>query len=79
MCIMFLFFLQDLKVPWCSIIKSLPVYAIIVSNVTSDWGAYTLLINIPTYLKEVLQLDITTVWFMYKDQTCCIVKEDQTF
>ncbi|KAK3095452.1 hypothetical protein FSP39_014818 [Pinctada imbricata] len=51
----------DLKVPWCSIMKSLPVYAIIISNMTSDWGAYTLLTNIPSYLKEVLQLDITSV------------------
>ena len=43
---------------------SLPVLAIIVSNITSDWGAYTLLTNIPTYMNEVLRLDITAVSLM---------------
>lgn len=39
----------------------MPVYAIIMSNIASDWGGYTLLTNIPTYMKEVLKLDITSV------------------
>lgn len=39
----------------------MPVYAIIVSNIACDWGGYTLLTNIPTYMKEVLKLDITSV------------------
>ncbi|XP_050396704.1 sialin isoform X1 [Patella vulgata] len=47
-------------VPWKAIFTSLPVYAIVVSNTTSDWGAYTLLINIPTYMKEVLKFDIAS-------------------
>lgn len=53
--------LQSFKVPWLKIITSLPVWAIIVANVTSDWGAYTLLTNIPTYINEVLKFDITDV------------------
>lgn len=51
---------KDLKVPWKKIVTSLPVWAIVVSNVTSDWGAYTLLTNLPTYLNDVLKLDITS-------------------
>ncbi|XP_071171387.1 sialin-like [Mytilus edulis] len=51
---------KDLDVPWKSILTSLPVLAIVVSNITSDWGAYTLLTNIPTYMSEVLKLDITS-------------------
>ncbi|ESO94691.1 hypothetical protein LOTGIDRAFT_54049, partial [Lottia gigantea] len=47
-------------VPWKAIFTSLPVYAIVVSNTTSDWGAYTLLTNIPTYMKEVLKFDIAS-------------------
>ena len=39
----------------------MPVYAIIVSNIACDWGGYTLLTNIPTYMNEVLKLDITSV------------------
>ncbi|XP_048745498.1 sialin-like [Ostrea edulis] len=51
---------KDLRVPWKSIFTSMPVYAIIISNVACDWGGYTLLTNIPTYMKEVLKLDITS-------------------
>lgn len=51
---------KKVDVPWKKIFTSLPVYAIIVANVTSDWGAYTLLTNIPTYMNEVLQFDITS-------------------
>lgn len=39
----------------------MPNYAIIVSNITSDWGAYTLLTSIPTYISEVLKFDIASV------------------
>ncbi|GFO24631.1 vesicular glutamate transporter 1 [Plakobranchus ocellatus] len=51
---------RKVHVPWLSIILSLPVWAIVVANVTSDWGAYTLLTNIPTYINEVLKFDITS-------------------
>nr|XP_034328495.1 sialin [Crassostrea gigas] len=54
---------KKLKVPWKSIFTSMPVYAIIMSNIASDWGGYTLLTNIPTYMKEVLKLDITSNGF----------------
>ncbi|XP_041369223.1 sialin-like isoform X3 [Gigantopelta aegis] len=43
---------EALNIPWKKIAMSLPVWAIIVSNTTSDWGAYTLMTNIPTYMKE---------------------------
>ncbi|XP_012942626.1 sialin [Aplysia californica] len=49
---------RDIRVPWLKIMTSLPVYAIIIANVASDWGAYTLLTNIPTYISEVLKFDI---------------------
>lgn len=45
-------------VPWLSVFTSLPVYAIMVANICSDWGLYTLLTNIPTYMKEVLNFDL---------------------
>ena len=40
---------------------SLPVFAILVANITSDWGTYTLLTSIPSYMKEVLKLNISEV------------------
>ncbi|XP_041369663.1 sialin-like [Gigantopelta aegis] len=51
---------KALYIPWTKIAKSLPVWAIIVSNTTSDWGEFTLITNIPTYMKEVLKFDIFT-------------------
>ncbi|XP_078310380.1 putative transporter slc-17.2 [Crassostrea virginica] len=51
---------KKLNVPWKSIFTSMPVYAIVVSNIACDWGGYTLLTNIPTYMNEVLKLDITS-------------------
>ena len=47
--------------PWCKVLTSLPVYAIIVANICSDWGLYTLLTNIPTYMKEVFNFDLAEV------------------
>ncbi|XP_071133211.1 sialin-like [Mytilus edulis] len=51
---------KELQVPWLEITKSMPNYAIVVSNITCDWGLYTLLTYIPTYMNDVLKLDITT-------------------
>ncbi|XP_063425395.1 sialin-like isoform X2 [Mytilus trossulus] len=51
---------KELQVPWLEIAKSMPNYAIVVSNITCDWGLYTLLTYIPTYMNDVLKLDITT-------------------
>ena len=41
----------------------MPVWAILVANVSSDWGLFTLLTNIPTFLKDVLRFDIQSVSF----------------
>lgn len=38
--------------PWKAIFTSVPVYAIMVANVTSNWGFYTLLTQLPSYLKS---------------------------
>jgi len=44
--------------PWLTFAKSLPVWAIVVAHVCANWGTYTLLTNIPTYMKEILKFDI---------------------
>ncbi|KAI0241731.1 Sialin [Lamellibrachia satsuma] len=49
--------------PWLSFLKSGPLWAIIVANFTSDWGLYTLLTNIPTYIRDVLHLNIQSNGF----------------
>ncbi|XP_052772253.1 sialin-like [Mya arenaria] len=49
---------KSLSVPWCKMFFSMPVMAILVANITTDWGLYTLLTSIPTYMNEVLKLNI---------------------
>ncbi|XP_072107188.1 sialin isoform X1 [Mobula birostris] len=46
------------NVPWQSIWKSLPLWAIIVSHFCYNWTFYTLLTLLPTYMEEILQFDI---------------------
>lgn len=46
------------RVPWIAIFTSPPVYAVLIAAITCDWGLYTFLTNIPTYLNEVLKFDI---------------------
>ena len=57
------FFLQDMAVPWKSIFLSLPVWAIIVAHFSTNWGFYTLLTELPNYLKNRLDFDLTQVIF----------------
>ncbi|KAK6181307.1 hypothetical protein SNE40_009189 [Patella caerulea] len=46
------------KTPWLSIFKSKAVWAIIIAHACANYGAYMLLTQIPTYMKEVLKFDI---------------------
>jgi len=52
---------QDRKIPWMSIIRSGPVWAIITAQTCSSWATYTILICIPMYMKEVLKFDVKQV------------------
>ena len=42
---------QNIKHPWKAIFTSLPFYAIIASHFSENWGFYTLLTQLPTFLK----------------------------
>ncbi|XP_055339779.1 sialin-like isoform X2 [Paramacrobiotus metropolitanus] len=46
------------QTPWRQILTSLPVWAICVGNFGHNWGFYTLLTNIPSYLGKVLHYNI---------------------
>ncbi|CAL4066995.1 unnamed protein product, partial [Meganyctiphanes norvegica] len=49
---------KALRVPIKSILSSLPVWAIIVAGWGDSWGFYTLLTDLPIYMKNVLKKDI---------------------
>ncbi|XP_076069277.1 putative inorganic phosphate cotransporter [Oratosquilla oratoria] len=52
---------KDLKpppVPVKKVLSSPPVWAILVAGVGNNWGFYTLLTDLPLYMKNMLQMDI---------------------
>ncbi|BES93148.1 Major Facilitator Superfamily [Nesidiocoris tenuis] len=48
-----------LKVPWCSLLTSTPFLALIFSHLTQNWGFFTLLTLMPTYLSGVYHFEIS--------------------
>ncbi|XP_031343540.1 vesicular glutamate transporter 1-like isoform X2 [Photinus pyralis] len=46
--------------PWKSIFMSVPVWAIIVAHFTDNWGFYTLLTQLPTFMKDTLNFDLAS-------------------
>ena len=52
---------QDIATPWKSILMSPAVWAICAAHTANNWGFYTMLTCLPSYLKNVLKFDIKTV------------------
>jgi len=50
-----------LHVPWMSIFKCVPLYALAVAHFTCNIGYYTLLTTLPLYFKHILAFDIKSV------------------
>lgn len=55
---------EDLKVPWKNIFTSLPVLAIVVAHFSENWGFYTLLTELPSFLKNSLHFDLSKAGFV---------------
>ena len=53
--------LQDVATPWRAMFSSPAVWAIVVAHLCYNWGNYTIMTCIPTYMKEVLKFDIKQV------------------
>ncbi|EDW02606.1 putative inorganic phosphate cotransporter [Drosophila grimshawi] len=49
---------QNLRTPWLSILTSLPFLSLLVAHCANNWGFWTLLTQIPTFMKNVLGMDI---------------------
>lgn len=45
-------------IPWLKIFTSLPVWAIIIAQIGSDWCFYTLVNDLPTFFSTILHLNI---------------------
>ncbi|XP_052131701.1 sialin-like [Frankliniella occidentalis] len=44
--------------PWAGILTSLPVWGLAVAQVGHDWGFFTMVTDLPKYMKSVLQVSI---------------------
>ncbi|XP_055339515.1 sialin-like [Paramacrobiotus metropolitanus] len=51
-------------VPWKAILRSVPVWTVCVGAFGHNWGFYTLLTNIPSYLSKVLHFSIQNNGFI---------------
>ncbi|XP_031352877.1 putative inorganic phosphate cotransporter isoform X2 [Photinus pyralis] len=49
---------ERMPTPWKAIFTSLPVWAILATHCAQNWGFWTLLTEMPTYMKNVLNFDI---------------------
>lgn len=49
------------KIPWRSIARSLPFWAILVAHTGSNWAFYMLLVNMPLFLNQVLRFNMAEV------------------
>ncbi|XP_023310014.1 sialin [Anoplophora glabripennis] len=52
------------KMPWRAVLTSMPVWAITVSHFSENWGFYTQLTQLPTFMKHVLEFDLEKTGFM---------------
>ncbi|KAL4708201.1 hypothetical protein ACJJTC_005343 [Scirpophaga incertulas] len=49
---------KKLKTPWKKLFTSLPFIALIITHCGQNWGFWTLMTEIPSYMKQVLGVDI---------------------
>ncbi|KAF5270265.1 hypothetical protein FQA39_LY18881 [Lamprigera yunnana] len=49
--------------PWKAIFTSLPVWAILMTHCAQNWGFWTLITEMPTYMKNVMNFDIKRYLF----------------
>ncbi|XP_075233630.1 sialin-like isoform X2 [Lycorma delicatula] len=55
---------EKVIVPWRKMLTSTPVWAVIVTHFCGNWGMFTLLTELPTFLHEVWQYDIKSVGYL---------------
>ncbi|XP_045529484.1 putative inorganic phosphate cotransporter [Pieris brassicae] len=45
-------------VPWRALVRSVPLWALIIAGIGHDWGYYTMVTDLPKYMTDVLKFDI---------------------
>lgn len=52
---------EVVQIPWKSLFTSLPLWGVILAGLGNDYGFYTFLADLPTYLSDVHNLNLTSV------------------
>ncbi|XP_030764123.1 sialin-like [Sitophilus oryzae] len=55
---------KELSIPWKAILSSGAVWAIVISHFSENWGFYTLLTQLPKYLKDIHDYDLKKSGFL---------------
>lgn len=55
---------KDVVHPWNKFLTSLPVWAIIMAHFTENWGIYTLITQLPTFMEDTLKFELEKSGFM---------------
>ncbi|KAF5285906.1 hypothetical protein FQA39_LY04367 [Lamprigera yunnana] len=45
--------------PWRAILTSIPLWALVVAQLGHDWGLFTMITDLPKYMKSVLKFNVT--------------------
>lgn len=53
-----------IKHPWKAMLSSPPVWAIVAAHFSENWGFYTMLTQLPTFMKDVLKSELEATGFM---------------
>ncbi|XP_077984588.1 sialin-like [Glandiceps talaboti] len=55
---------ENRPVPWKAIFKSIRMWGLLIGHFCSNWGNYTLLTSLPTYMDQVLGFDLSATGFL---------------
>lgn len=58
-------------IPWASILKSMPFWAIMAAHIGQNYGYETLMTELPTFMKQVLKFNIKSVSIYYIFRGVC--------
>ncbi|XP_025830562.1 sialin-like [Agrilus planipennis] len=54
---------KDVRTPWLSFLKSLPLWSLLLTHMAQNWGFWTLVTEIPIYINAMFDLDISSVCY----------------
>lgn len=54
-------FLQNFKIPWKSVLTSMPVIAFVLTHMLNSYGFLLLSLNVPRFLREAMHINMNEV------------------